>query len=60
MPKSVCPVCELDIRLRGSDCFIGTRLRCSECDALLEVIAERPLELEEAPEERAVGDDELL
>ncbi len=60
MPKAVCPVCELDTRLRGSDCFIGTRLRCPECDALLEVTSERPLELEEAHGQSAVRDEELL
>ncbi len=60
MPKAVCPVCEMDIRLRGSACLTGSRLRCPECDQLLEVTSERPLELEEALEESAVHDDELL
>ncbi|MCR4392306.1 MAG: lysine biosynthesis protein LysW [Candidatus Acetothermia bacterium] len=47
MPSGNCPVCDADIRLGKADAVYGKRITCPECGAILEVIEEDPLELEE-------------
>jgi len=51
MPKAFCPVCNANIEIEQEDASLFNQVRCPECDALLKVIEENPLELEEVPEE---------
>lgn len=50
MPRAMCPVCEAWIRVIADDAYYGSRITCPECGALLEVVDEEPLTLEEAVE----------
>lgn len=50
MPKPKCPVCGASIRLAKDEATYGSRVTCSECGALLEVVEEDPLTLEEVVE----------
>lgn len=52
MPKASCPVCDAEIDLTKGEAHIGNRVTCPDCGALLEVIEENPLELEEVYEEK--------
>lgn len=51
MPKAFCPACDADIEIEQEDASLFNQVRCPECDALLKVIEESPLELEEVSEE---------
>jgi len=46
MPKVICPACEASMGVGKSGLTLGSRLRCGECGALLEVIEDDPIELE--------------
>lgn len=47
MPRATCPVCDAELRLSQAEAVFGRRLTCPECGAVLEVVEEDPLELEE-------------
>ena len=47
MPQATCPVCGVELRLGKAEAVFGRRLTCPECGAVLEVVEEDPLELEE-------------
>lgn len=47
MPRAVCPVCDAELRLSKTEAVLGRHLTCPECGAVLEVVEEEPLELEE-------------
>jgi len=47
MPRATCPVCEAELRLSKAEAVFGRRITCPECGAVLEVVEEDPLELEE-------------
>jgi lysine biosynthesis protein LysW len=47
MPRANCPVCEAELRLSKAEAVFGRRITCPECGAVLEVVEEDPLELEE-------------
>ncbi|MBC7221372.1 lysine biosynthesis protein LysW [Candidatus Bipolaricaulota bacterium] len=47
MPRATCPVCDAELRLSQAEVVFGRRLTCPECGAVLEVVEEDPLELEE-------------
>lgn len=47
MPRAICPVCEAELRLGKAEAVMGRQITCPECGAMLEVIEEDPLELEE-------------
>jgi lysine biosynthesis protein LysW len=55
MPKGICPVCDGDVRLSQEDAVLYNQVHCSKCGALLEVVEESPLELEEVFEGGAEG-----
>jgi len=55
MSKTICPVCNQDITVESIHLF--SQVRCPKCNALLKVIEEYPLELEEVFEEED-GDEE--
>jgi len=48
MPKAVCPTCGKSFRMDEDDVLLYERVSCPHCDALLEVVDEDPLTLEEA------------
>lgn len=50
MPRATCPVCDAELRLSQAEAVFGRRLTCPECGAVLEVVEEDPLELEEVLE----------
>lgn len=58
MPKAICPVCDADIEIEQEDAFLFNQVRCPECDALLKVIEEKPLELAKVPEEEGEEEEE--
>jgi len=43
MPEVICPVCERSISAPQDKTYFSSRIQCSECKALLEVINEFPL-----------------
>lgn len=47
MFQTVCPVCDAQLRLSKTEAVLGRRLTCPECGAVLEVVEEEPLELQE-------------
>ena len=49
MSKTICPVCNADIKVKSI--YLFNQVRCPECNALLEVVEENPLKLEEVFEE---------
>lgn len=49
MNKTICPVCDADIKVKSI--YLFNQVRCPECNALLEVVEENPLKLEEVFEE---------
>jgi len=51
MPKAICPICDANIRVDPEEAYLYNRVRCSHCDALLEIVEEDPLELEEIPDD---------
>ena len=60
MSKTICPVCNEGITVKSV--YLFSQVRCPKCNALLEVVEENPLELEEVFEEeegkKDDGDDE--
>ena len=56
MPKAICPVCDASTEIEGVHLF--KHVRCPECDALLEIIEENPLELAEVSEEEGEDGEE--
>ena len=55
--KIVCPVCDAALDLDKDELGLFNRLRCEECEALLEVVEEDPIRLEWIEEEEE--DDDL-
>ncbi len=51
MPKAICPICDENIKIEEAEAYLFNQVRCPKCDALLEIVEESPLELEEIPEE---------
>ncbi len=47
MQRAVCPVCDKSVRLDDDEAMLYERVTCPHCDALLEVVEEFPLTLEE-------------
>lgn len=45
-------MCDAEVNLAKGEARIGNRVTCPDCGALLEVIEEDPLELEEVYEEK--------
>jgi len=58
--KIVCPVCDATFDVDKEELSLFNRLRCEECEALLEVIEEDPVRLEWIEEEDDFDDDEDL
>ncbi len=53
--RAVCPVCGASFMIDAEDAVYGNRVTCPECGALLEVLEEEPLVLEEV-----IGEDRDL
>jgi len=51
MPKATCPACGKSITLHEDEAILYERVACENCDALLEVIDEDPLMLDEVTDE---------
>jgi len=47
MPKAACPLCGKSVTMEEDDAMLFERVTCPHCDALLEVIDEDPLMLDE-------------
>jgi lysine biosynthesis protein LysW len=58
--KIVCPVCDAALDLDKDELGLFNRLRCEECEALLEVVEEDPIRLEWIEEEDDSEEDEEL
>jgi uncharacterized protein YbaR (Trm112 family) len=58
MSKIICPVCDAAFDVDKDELSLFHRLRCEECDALLEVIDENPVRLEWIEEEEDLEEDE--
>jgi lysine biosynthesis protein LysW len=58
--KIVCPVCDAALDLDKDELSLFNRLRCEECEALLEVVDEDPIRLEWIEEDDDFEDDEEL
>jgi len=56
MRKTICPVCNANIKVESP--YLFSQVRCPECNALLEVVEENPLELEEVFEEEDRKEDD--
>jgi len=56
--KIVCPVCDATLDLDKDELGLFNRLRCEECEALLEVVDEDPIRLEWIEEDDDFEDDE--
>ena len=50
MPLAACPECEAEIHV-DEDVDKGERIRCEECEAMLEVVGLDPIELDLAPQD---------
>lgn len=48
MPNVVCPLCGKGFTLNSGEAVLYERVTCPMCDALLEVVDEDPVTLEEA------------
>jgi predicted Zn finger-like uncharacterized protein len=57
MSTIVCPACDSSIEVDEDALSLANRFRCEECEALLEVANEDPLEIEWVLE-KAEADDE--
>jgi len=51
MSKVICPVCDAAFDVDKDELSLFNRLRCEECEALLEVVDEDPIRLEWIEEE---------
>jgi lysine biosynthesis protein LysW len=58
--KIACPVCDATLDLDKDELSLWNRLRCEECEALLEVVDEDPIRLEWIEEDDDFEDDEDL
>lgn len=58
--KVLCPVCDAALDLDKDELGLWNRLRCEECEALLEVVDEDPIRLEWIEEDDDFEDDEDL
>jgi lysine biosynthesis protein LysW len=58
--KMLCPVCDAALDLDKDELSLFNRLRCEECEALLEVVDEDPIRLEWIEEDDDFEDDEEL
>jgi len=58
--KIVCPVCDATLDLDKDELSLWNRLRCEECEALLEVVDEDPIRLEWIEEDDDFEEDEDL
>jgi lysine biosynthesis protein LysW len=58
--KILCPVCDAGLDLDKDELGLFNRLRCEECEALLEVVDEDPIRLEWIEEDDDFEDDEEL
>lgn len=58
--KIACPVCDAALDLDKDELGLFNRLRCEECEALLEVVDEDPIRLEWIEEDDDFEDDEEL
>ncbi|MCX6092755.1 MAG: hypothetical protein NTX23_07825, partial [Candidatus Bipolaricaulota bacterium] len=58
--KIVCPVCDAALDLDKDELSLFNRLRCEECEALLEVVDEDPIRVEWVEEDDDFEDDEEL
>lgn len=47
MPKAACPVCKKNVTVQEEDATLYESVTCPHCDALLEVVDEDPLMLDE-------------
>lgn len=56
MSKTICPVCDADIKVKSI--YLFSQVRCPACNALLEVVEEKPLKLEEVFEEEEGKEDD--
>ncbi len=60
MSKVICPVCDASFDADKDELSLFGRIRCEECDALLEVVDEDPLRLEWIEEDDDFDEDEDL
>ena len=51
MPKVACPVCGKNVAVHEDEALLYERFSCPNCDAMLEVIDEDPLMLDEVTDE---------
>jgi lysine biosynthesis protein LysW len=51
MPKAACPVCGKSVSVHPDEAILYERVTCPNCDALLEVIDEEPLMLDEVTDD---------
>jgi len=58
MSTIVCPACDSSIEVDGDALTLTNRFRCEECEALLEVANEDPLEIDWVFEEADEDDDD--
>lgn len=58
--KILCPVCDAALDLDRDELGLFNRVRCEECEALLEVVDEEPVRLEWVEEDDDFEDDEDL
>ncbi len=56
--KLLCPVCDAALDLDKDELSLFNRLRCEECEALLEVVDEDPVRLEWVEEEDDFEDED--
>jgi lysine biosynthesis protein LysW len=56
MSKTICPVCNKNITVESA--YLFNQVRCPKCSALLEVVEEDPLKLEEVSEEEEGKEDD--
>jgi lysine biosynthesis protein LysW len=56
--KTTCPVCDAALDLDKDELSLFNRLRCEECEALLEVVDEDPIRLEWIEEDDDFEDEE--
>jgi len=52
MPRVICPACRKGINITLDEVNFYGQLICPKCGALLEVVEEDPLKIEEVPIER--------
>ncbi len=58
MAKIICPACDSSIEVDEDALTLANRFRCEECEALLEIANEDPLEIEWVLEEADENDED--